>query len=103
MKKKRIDKEFARKVRTKLKDHLKKVVLFGSRARGDYSNDSDYDILVIVDRNDRAVRDIILDACVEIMDTYFKLIGCIICDEKEWELKKRFPIGLNILKEGVEL
>lgn len=103
MKKKRVDKEFAGIVKKKLKSHLKKIVLFGSRARGDYHDGSDYDMLVIVDRNDRTVRDIILDACVEIMDRYYELIGCIICDEEEWEMKKRFPIGLNIIKEGVEL
>ena len=31
------------------------------------------------------------------------LVAEILCDEEEWEKKKRFPIGLNILKEGVWL
>jgi predicted nucleotidyltransferase len=98
-----VDKEFARIVKNKLKNNLKKIVLFGSHARGDYTGDSDYDILVIVDKKEKYIQDIILDSCVEIMDKYYELIGCIVCDQKEWELKKRFPIGLNILKEGIEL
>jgi predicted nucleotidyltransferase len=101
--KKRIDQEFARIVKKRLKNNLKKIILFGSHARGDYNDNSDYDILVIVDKKNKSIQDIILDACVEIMDNYYELIGCIVCDEKEWEMKKRFPIGLNILKEGVEL
>jgi len=28
-----------------------KIILFGSRARGDFSKDSDWDFLVIIDRN----------------------------------------------------
>lgn len=31
--------------------NLKKVLLFGSRARGDFQNNSDYDILITIDRN----------------------------------------------------
>lgn len=103
MVKKRADKEFVKIIRGKLKDHLKKIMLFGSHARGDQTEDSDIDILVVVDKKEKYIQDIILDACVEIMDRYYELIGCIVCDEQEWERKKKFPIGLNILKEGVEL
>jgi predicted nucleotidyltransferase len=100
---KRADKEFAKIIKKRLKNHLKKIVLFGSYARGEFREDSDYDILVIVDKKEKLIQDIILDACVEIMDNYYELIGCIVCDEKEWEIKQRFPIGLNILKEGIKL
>lgn len=103
VKERRIDQEFARIVKKRLKNNLKKIILFGSHARGDYNDKSDYDILVIVDKKNKSIQDMILDACVEIMDNYYELIGCIVCDEKEWEMKKRFPIGLNILKEGIEL
>jgi hypothetical protein len=54
-------------------------------------------------RGKGGLREIVLDADVEIMNRYYALIGCTVCDELEWERKKRFPIGLNILKEGIEL
>jgi predicted nucleotidyltransferase len=98
-----VSKEFVEILKRNLKNRLKKIILFGSYARGDSNKGSDYDMLVIVDKNDKVIQDIVLDACVEIMDKYSELIGSIVCDEKEWELKKRFPIGLNILKEGIEL
>lgn len=99
----KISKEFAGIVRKKMKKHLKKIVLFGSHARGDFREGSDYDFLVVVDKRKKTEEKILSDIGDEFMNKYDVLIGDIICDEKEWERKKRFPIGLNILKEGIEL
>ena len=98
-----ISRQFAQLVRKKLRNNLKKIILFGSHARGDYTKDSDYDFLVIVKNRDKRTQDLILDASVEIMNKYYALAGSIVCDEKEWQRKKYFPIGLNIIKEGVEI
>lgn len=38
---------FKQKMSSYLGDHLKQVILFGSRARGDNSIDSDYDCLAV--------------------------------------------------------
>ncbi len=99
----KIAQQFARLVRQKLEQHIKKMILFGSHARGEATEDSDYDVLVIVDRRDKHAQELVLDASVEIMDRYYALVGSIVCDEQEWERKKSFPIGLNILKEGIEI
>ena len=99
----RISQEFANNVRKKLGNHVKEIILFGSRARGDFYEGSDYDILIVLDKREKDFQEMVLDESVEIMNKYYALIGCIVCDEKEWERKKRFPIGLNILKEGFEL
>ena len=106
MKQKKVDKvsvEFAERTRSRLKNHLKKIILFGSRARGDFYEGSDYDFLIIVDKKEKTDEEMLLDIGVEFLNKYDVLIADIVCDEKEWERKKRFPIGLNILKEGVEL
>lgn len=106
MKRRRVDEisvEFAERVRSRLKNHLKKIVLFGSRARGDFREGSDYDFLIIVDKRKKTDEETLLDIGVEFLNKYDVLIADIVCDKKEWEKKKRFPIGLNILKEGVEL
>jgi uncharacterized protein len=98
-----ISREFARIARKKLKTRIKKIVLFGSRARGDHCQHSDYDILLIVDFRDKKLEETILDVCVEIMNRYFTLVSTIVCDQSAWETKRHFPIGLNIVTEGVEI
>lgn len=99
----RITQQFVQLIREKLQDHLKKIIVFGSYARGDFTEKSDRDVLIIVDKRDQETQEVVLDASVEIMRRYYALVGSIVCDENEWESKKRFPLGLNILKEGIEL
>lgn len=41
--------EFVRECKKKLGSRLKRVILYGSYARGDYNNSSDIDILVLTD------------------------------------------------------
>lgn len=38
-------------------DHLKQVILYGSYARGDYRDDSDIDIMLLVDLSDIQIKD----------------------------------------------
>ena len=99
----KISQEFANNVRKKLGNRIKQIILFGSRARGDFTEGSDYDFLIVLDEREKKFQEIVLDETGEIMDKYDALIGYIVCDENEWEKKKKFPIGLNILKEGIEL
>ena len=86
----RISQEFANNVRKKLRNHVKEIILFGSRARGDFYEGSDYDILIVLDKREKDFQEMVLDESVEIMNKYYALIGCIVCDEKEWERKKDF-------------
>lgn len=41
--------EVVEKIKPIFEDRLKKVILFGSYARGDYDGESDIDIMVMVD------------------------------------------------------
>ncbi len=95
--------EFANAIRKELKEHIKKIVLFGSRARGDFRPDSDYDVLIILDQNNKTVKDKILDVSSEFMMNYFLMFSFLSCDQNEWEIKKKYPIGKSILREGIEL
>ncbi|MBI4378469.1 MAG: nucleotidyltransferase domain-containing protein, partial [Nitrospinae bacterium] len=64
MKRRRADKisvEFAGRVRSRLKNHLKKIILFGSRARGDSYEGSDYDILIVLDERKKVYENILLN------------------------------------------
>jgi len=68
-----IIKEFTQKLRQQLGDRLKEVILFGSRARGDWEEGSDYDFLIIVDKKTKEVRNIVLDIESELLNKTNKL------------------------------
>ena len=44
--------EFNNQVKEILGNRLKKVILYGSYARGDYSKNSDIDLMILTDFND---------------------------------------------------
>ena len=84
-----------------LGSHVKQIVLFGSQARGDAHEGSDYDFLVVVDKRTRRVREKVLDAGVEMLNRYDQLFASLLYSEDEWREGERFPIGWNIRREGV--
>jgi len=65
---------FADETRRRLGAHLRELVLFGSRARGDARQTSDYDMLVVVDEKTSEIRNQLLDIEVEILTRYEVLV-----------------------------
>ncbi|MDH7578892.1 MAG: nucleotidyltransferase domain-containing protein [Bacillota bacterium] len=58
--------EFCTLLRRKLKDNLRQIRLFGSKARGDDDPESDIDILLLVEKRDPVVEDQIIDIAYEV-------------------------------------
>lgn len=82
------------------------VYLFGSRARGNYKNHSDWDILILFNNNDFN-----LDNELKIMDRFYELelelgevFSPIIYPKKYWDnFYKTNPLFLNIKNENIKL
>lgn len=82
-----------------------KLFLFGSRARGDARNDSDWDLLIILNKDKRGIDDIRNYACpfMELGYTIEKEINPVIYTKKEWD-KRRFTLFHHFIeKERIEL
>ncbi len=84
---------------------IRKIVLFGSRARGDERPWSDYDLLILVDRRDQSLVDEIYNVVVEIQadagcDLSLKIIA-----EPEWERRRQAHSSFvtNVMAEGMDL
>ena len=82
-----------------------RIVLFGSRARGDYTASSDYDILIIIKnvKNEREItREIYKELYTQGVDLDIELTAV---DENRWNnVKERFDlIYRNIDSEGIEI
>jgi predicted nucleotidyltransferase len=90
-------------LREAIGNRLDALWLFGSRARGDASPDSDYDLLVVVDEVSSVVEERILDLQVELLDRYDALVGVLLRTTQQWRDAQGFPLAENIRREGIQL
>ena len=82
-----------------------KVILFGSQARGDAREDSDWDLLVLIDKKEKTLED------EDIYGFPFDKIGwnfgvainTILYTTADWEKRKITPFYKNVEKEGIEI
>ncbi len=83
---------------------LKELILFGSYARGDFAEDSDIDIILLLDDIDNTFqeREKYLPEICKISLEYDKIISIIPFDYREFK-QKRTPLILNVNKEGIRI
>ena len=96
-----LSEEYASIVRAQIGPHVKHIILFGSQARGDATEKSDYDLVVILDQKTSAFREAVLDAGTEMLNRYDRLFAALVYDEQEWNKSRQFPLGWNIEQEGI--
>jgi len=87
----------------RLGSDLSELWLFGSRARGDNSDDADWDLLVVAQGDERRNRSILLEASHAMMDEYYELVGILDYSPPMWEKALHSPLGQNIKREGIRL
>jgi predicted nucleotidyltransferase len=83
---------------------IKKVILYGSHARGEATKDSDVDVLVLIDPSvspsevEESLSDLLFDMLME----EGELVSVIVIPEDFFE-NYNFPFMLNVRKEGVTM
>ena len=83
-----------------------KIILFGSTARGDSMEDSDIDLLILVNKNhiSRKEEKRIKYPLYDLEFDTGLIISPLIISALEWENKHSFtPLYKNIKEEGIEL
>ena len=104
---KKILMELAEMLQEVYRDKLKEVILYGSVARGTATDDSDVDIMVLVDGTDqelRAFEDRLSDVSTDISIKYFKVFSIIDVSYQEYmNWIKVSPFYRNVSEEGVVL
>ena len=95
--------KYAEGVRDRLKSRLKNIYIFGSRARGESWEGSDYDMALAVKDRDRNIEEAVLDVSTFLLDEFEVLVSTQIFTEDEWQIESKGSMGKNIIKEGVEL
>ena len=105
-------KDNERKALRELKERLlnkypgMEIILYGSKARGDFDKESDIDLLILVKSpvNSRLEEEI-THIAYDIELSYDVVFGKIIENKNFWDmpLAKAMPLHLNIDKEGVHV
>ena len=96
-------KSFTDALQEKISHNLKRVVLFGSRARKDHNKHSDYEFMVLLKQKNEENIELVFDVGYSILDKYNALVSCLIWDEEDYIFHKQLQIGKNIEKDGVLL
>lgn len=88
-----------------LSEHIKGMYLFGSRCRDDWRPDSDYDILIVLEKRERAIIDKLYDAVMDVLLSTGRLISLKIFTLSEFNRLKSIstPFIVNVLKEGKKI
>lgn len=97
--------DFTKKVKSLLGDRIKKIILYGSYARGDYNENSDIDILILTDLNFNEIeyyRDKVSDIAFDIELEKGITISPLIKNIDKYNSRINIiPFYANIQKEGV--
>jgi len=101
----KVVKEFSDKVKDLLKNNLIDIRLFGSKVRGDYTENSDIDILLVMKTKNWDLIDKIYDILIDIEIEHNSQISLKIFSEAEFKRIKDYETFFykNVAKEGVPL
>ena len=87
-------------------DKLKKIILYGSYARGDNRDNSDIDLLILIEKDKITLSDEkrIKYPLFDIEFDTGQIISPLLFTKNEWENKHKItPFYENVNKEGIEL
>lgn len=94
---------FIGKLRREFGNKLKKIILFGSRARGDHTEDSDYDFVLIFDTVTRGLKNRLSEIEGDMLLKYGMVITAIPYTNDDIRKRRTHPLLLNVEKEGTVL
>lgn len=102
---KKIIEEFKFDLLGKCQKELDKIIFFGSRAKGLGKPDSDYDLLLVIDKKDPGLVDKIYEISTDFslkhgVDISFKIYTV---EDYRKKIEMPLPFFLNIKKSGVEI
>mgnify|MGYP002673103092 FL=1 len=99
--------DFSEEVRKILGKSLRKIILYGSYARGDYTENSDIDLMILTTLTDNEIEKIesnIYDLAFDFLMDYGVDISVVIKNEEQFNYwLGALPFYNNVQREGVVL
>ena len=107
IKNEKIIREYVERIKEIYESHVTKIILYGSYARGDNTEDSDIDILILLDMSDedaKKYQDALFDSAYDFSMDYNVEINPIYHDEALFDKwLPVYPFFQNIKRDGVLL
>lgn len=94
---------FLEEIKNKLDSQPSKIILFGSRARNEYTDESDYDIIFVFNEVKQEIKKQLKELTIKMLIDYGMVISDFVFAESELERKKYEPFIMNAFKEGIVL
>ena len=97
--------DVSRQARQALGDRLRKIILFGSYARGDYDEESDVDVMVLADFREeerRALQKTINKISSDMSLQYDVTVCILLKDQGVFDTRAELPFYRNVITEGIE-
>lgn len=97
--------ECLKRWQAKHQGRIAEVWFFGSRARGDYAPDSDYDVLIVLDNGDSQMRDDVRLLAARVSLEHDVLINTHVLSRERWEklAREKAPYWRNVQTGGIPL
>jgi len=95
--------EFVQYLQLHFAKQVKRMALFGSKARGDSGRDSDIDVLIILASEDRPLRREILRQAARFSLKYDVLLSPRVIGVERWEQMQGFSLYQNVQREATGL
>lgn len=95
--------EFVRRATRDYGDRIRSITLFGSVARGDASEDSDIDLLVVIDEEDFRLRRKLVGLSFDILLETGGDLSVKVLSDRDFQARKSYSFLRNVLAEGAEL
>ena len=80
-----------------------KVMLFGSRARGDARPDSDWDVMILLDDNSATNKWAAAIPLYHLSWDIDEVINPIVYKQSEWDKRSFTPFYKNVMRDGIEI
>jgi predicted nucleotidyltransferase len=94
---------FTNAVKKKISSSLQHLIVFGSRARGDFKEYSDYDFIIIVTEKDKSITEEIFEIEYDFLHKFDIPASALVYTPREWEIRLNSPLGKRVQKEGITL
>jgi predicted nucleotidyltransferase len=97
--------EYIEHIRGRFSDRILAVILFGSKARGDADDESDIDLLVLVDVEDNDFRSELWDIAFDVSLEYNVVVSPQVFGQEQWDETRRIrmPFYREIKADGIPL